>query len=182
VIVQESPPPPMVERRPRQPGPDFVWIEGHWSWARHRGGWVWIAGHWDRRPGYVWIAGHWDHRREGWIWVEGRWGVPAPVVVGPPPPPPAPVVVGPPGPPPQPGVNVVPPPTTPEVVVYSAPPAIIVEERGRPPGPEFAWNGRWVWIHGVWRHHPHWHPGGGWVEGHWEARGGGQIWIEGYWR
>jgi hypothetical protein len=76
-----------------------------------------------------------------------------------------------------------------EVIVNAAPPPIIVEERGRPPGHEFAWipghwtwEGRWIWIHGVWKRHPHWHEGGGWVAGHWEARAGGNVWIEGYWR
>ena len=163
VIIRENPPAPMVERRPIAPGPDFVWIEGHW---RRHGGWEWVPGRWDRRPGYAWVAGHWDRRGDGWFWVEGRWIVPAAPVA---------VVAGPPVP-------------MAEVVVTAAPPPIMVEERGRPPGREFAWipgrwswNGRWVWVRGEWRRHPHWHEGGGWVEGHWEARGGGRVWIEGHW-
>jgi hypothetical protein len=175
-VVVQSPPAPIVERRPAMPGPGYVWIEGHWRWEARRGQWAWVRGHWDIRQGYTWVAGHWDQRPNGWVWVEGRWA--APVVAAPPPPPPAPGVV-----------VASPPPSGPEVIVTSDPPPLIVEEMGRAPGPEFAWipgrwswNGRWVWVRGVWRRHPHWHEGGGWVAGHWEPRGGGHVWIEGYWR
>ena len=163
IIVRENPPAPMVERRPIAPGPDFVWIEGHW---RRHGGWEWVPGRWDRRPGYAWVAGHWDRRGDGWFWVEGRWVVPAAPMA---------VVAGPPTP-------------MAEVVVTAAPPPIMVEDRGRPPGREFAWipgrwswNGRWDWVRGEWRRHPHWHEGGGWAEGHWDMRGGGRVWVEGHW-
>ncbi len=166
IIVRETPPRPMVERRPTAPGPDFVWIEGHWSWAARRSGWAWVPGRWDRRPGYAWVAGRWDRQGEGWIWVEGQWVVPAA---------PEPVVAMRPAPPA-------------EMIVNVAPPAIIVEQRGRAPGREYAWipgrwawNGRWVWVHGEWRRHPHWHEGGGWIEGRWEVRPGGRAWVEGHW-
>jgi hypothetical protein len=172
-VVVQAPPAPVVERMPPAPGPGYAWIEGHWRWEARRGQYVWIRGHWDI---HMWVAGRWDQRPNGWAWVEGRWAVPAAVVEGPPAPPPAPVVVG----SPEPG---------PAVVVYSTPPALIVEQQGPAPGPQFSWiaghwswNGRWVWMRGEWRHHPHWHEGGGWVAGRWEARNGGNVWMEGHWR
>ncbi|HJL16004.1 MAG TPA: hypothetical protein RMH99_10120, partial [Sandaracinaceae bacterium LLY-WYZ-13_1] len=54
VTVQAQPPPPraVVDVRPPQPGPGFVWIAGHWGW---NGSWVWRRGRWiEQRPGYVW--------------------------------------------------------------------------------------------------------------------------------
>lgn len=78
-------------------------------------------------------------------------------------------------------------PNSREVIVAQAPPAIVVEERGGPPSPEYAyqkgrwtWNGsRYVWIRGNWVRRPV-----GkmiWVEGHWDARPGGYVYIPGSW-
>jgi hypothetical protein len=73
VVVEEGmpPPPPQVEVLPVAPGPDFVWIGGHWGW---HGRWVWEGGRYERHPHGRWEAGHWDHRPgRGYVWVEGRW-------------------------------------------------------------------------------------------------------------
>src|SRR5512135_2158380 len=53
VVLQEPPPPPemvmrvreapptgIVERRPPQPSPGAVWVNGYW--VRHRDRWVWL--------------------------------------------------------------------------------------------------------------------------------------------
>jgi hypothetical protein len=92
IVVREAPPAPRYEDRGPQPGPDFFWVEGHWT--RDRDHWVWIRGHWDRRPRpeAVWVAGHWDRRDDGYVWVEGSWevvqdGPPEPYAVEVPPPP-----------------------------------------------------------------------------------------------
>ncbi len=39
------------------PGPDYVWIDGAWSWGG--ASWVWIGGHYSRRPfpHAVWVPG-----------------------------------------------------------------------------------------------------------------------------
>ncbi len=80
-------------------------------------------------------------------------------------------------------------PATTVYVAQSAPPPPIVETYGPAPGPDFfwvgghwGWNGRWVWVHGNYERHPHWHRGGGWVAGRWEARHGRYVWVEGHWR
>lgn len=72
VEVANDPPPEQVEAVPVSPGPNYVWIKGHWRWA---GRWVWTPGHWDAvRRGHEWVAGHWEHRRgRRWIWVPGHW-------------------------------------------------------------------------------------------------------------
>ncbi len=43
------PPPRRVEVKPAKPGPNFVWVEGHWKWKGRRRGHVWVPGHWRRR-------------------------------------------------------------------------------------------------------------------------------------
>jgi hypothetical protein len=73
IIIAPGPPP--IERQevvPGRPGPGWVWIRGHWTWA---GRWVWVRGHWARVPREraVWIPGHWARQGGGWVWVEGHW-------------------------------------------------------------------------------------------------------------
>jgi len=43
VGVQEAPPAPQVEAMPASPGPEYVWVEGSWSWHQR---WVWAPGTW----------------------------------------------------------------------------------------------------------------------------------------
>lgn len=69
----EAPPPPRDVVVGVAPGPDFVWIGGHWYRDRDR--WAWADGRWGRRP-YAharWEEGRWEHRPRGYAWVEGRW-------------------------------------------------------------------------------------------------------------
>lgn len=72
-LVVEAPPAPRLEFRPAQPGPDHLWIAGHWRWdgSSH----VWVAGSWAIRPapGAVWVYGRWVRRTEGWEWAPGHW-------------------------------------------------------------------------------------------------------------
>jgi len=72
VVVNEAPPPPIVEEVYAAPGPDFVWIGGLWTW---NGAWVWAPGHYIRgpHPGAVWIGGSWFHGERGWAWRGGHW-------------------------------------------------------------------------------------------------------------
>jgi hypothetical protein len=159
--IGQPPPPPMVENYGPPPGPEFVWVGGHWAWHHHR--WNWEAGHWARHPGFMWAPGHWNQVNGGWVWVEGGW-VPAG------------------------GVAYAPAPG--EVIIQQAPPPPIVETYGPAPGPDFfwiggrwAWNGgRWGWVGGHWDRHPHWHPGAGWIAGHWNHGPRGYVWVEGRWR
>jgi hypothetical protein len=73
VAVTTAPPATRVEVIGTAPGPDYIWIDGHWGWQG--GEYIWVGGRWDRRPhaNAKWVPGHWKHGRRGWIWSEGHW-------------------------------------------------------------------------------------------------------------
>src|SRR5262245_13303080 len=54
-------PPPQVEAQPPSPGPEYVWVPGHWAWRPAFGRYVWLPGHWvvPAERGLVWVPGHW---------------------------------------------------------------------------------------------------------------------------
>jgi hypothetical protein len=72
-VLMPDPPADVVEVVPAQPGPEFVWIGGHYRWDG--GAYAWISGHWGQAPaGYhEWVAGHWVRSEHRWLWVEGHW-------------------------------------------------------------------------------------------------------------
>lgn len=164
IVVAAHPPPLRVEVIGSSPGPGFIWIRGHWGWHHER--WEWIGGRWDRagQPGSVWVPGAWIERHGGWVWAEGHFVVQAA--------PPPPVM----------GQEV-------EVVASEEPPAPIEETVSVSPGPEYFWvsghwhwNGGWVWVHGGYQRHPHYHQGAYWEAGRWSLRGGSWVWHDGHWR
>jgi len=164
IIVGSQPPPLRVEAAPLSPGPGYIWIRGHWRW--HHGNWDWVGGRWEfvTQPSSTWIPGQWVARGNGWVWIEGHYAVVAA---------------------PQP----LPPGQQYEVVASEEPPAPIAELAPIAPGPEFFWigghwhwNRGWVWVHGRYDRHPHFHPGAGWDPGHWDRRGNNWVWHEGHWR
>jgi WXXGXW repeat (2 copies) len=72
-------------------------------------------------------------------------------------------------------------------LIVQQPPAPQVEVIPAPPGPEYYWvpgywnwQGRWVWVSGVYVHRPH--PHAVWVNGYWAHRRGGYVWMRGHWR
>lgn len=67
-----APPPPRSEAISAKPGPNFVWIGGHWKWNGQR--YVWTPGHWVKaKPGKSWVPGHWEKRGPHWVWKKGHW-------------------------------------------------------------------------------------------------------------
>jgi hypothetical protein len=75
-----GPPPPLQDEVVvATPGPDFVWIGGHYEYGVDAKSYTWKAGSWERppHPGATWVApryeerggkriyhaGHWDHHR-----------------------------------------------------------------------------------------------------------------------
>ncbi len=68
--VATAPPPPQQEVIVTSPGPDYVWVNGYWSWDGFR--WVWVSGHWalPPYPSAIWIGGYW----RGGMWYHGYWG------------------------------------------------------------------------------------------------------------
>ncbi len=186
IIVEAPPPPPRQEVILVRPSPRHVWIAGYWYNNGRRYGWV--AGHWvlPPREGAAWIAPHYEQRSNRQVFVAGFWrnGAGRPVAsarVAPPP------VIAPQPPSREPaGNNVRPVPSGVIVVRERVPPP---QAETRPPAP----SRDHVWIKGYWRHdgrvfvwvRGHWEkpPRRGmiWVEPRWEAREGGQVFIEGSW-
>jgi hypothetical protein len=75
-----------------------------------------------------------------------------------------------------------------QVVIRVAPPAVVVERPVPSPGPRYVWVGgyhrwtgvRYVWVPGHYVIPPR--PGVVWVAPRWVARGGGWVFVAGYWR
>ena len=77
-----------------------------------------------------------------------------------------------------------------QIVVRVGPPPRVVERVPPPPHehPGWAWHAgyhrwdgeRYVWVPGAYVEPPYAHAR--WVEGHWDHRGGGFVWVEGSWR
>jgi WXXGXW repeat (2 copies) len=77
-----EPPAPRAYRVPRQPGPDYVWVEGYWYPQGSR--YHWHEGYWTRPPyeGAYWVEpyyvggryfpGRWESRR-GTLAHDHRW-------------------------------------------------------------------------------------------------------------
>ncbi len=78
-IVKVAPPAPRAEVRSVSPGPEYVWVMGHWY--RINDTWTWTSGYWElpAQPKAVWVTGHWMQKGPpleqdgGWYWVEGYW-------------------------------------------------------------------------------------------------------------
>ena len=73
VYVRVGPPVERSEVIVVRPGPDYVYVRGHWGYGG--GGYAWVPGRWERpdRAHRRWAEGHWAHDRNGWYWIEGRW-------------------------------------------------------------------------------------------------------------
>jgi YXWGXW repeat-containing protein len=71
--VEVAPPPPRVELVAVSPGPDYVWIDGHWAWRGQE--YLWEPGRWEAKASghRGWHKGEWKHARQGWYWQEGHW-------------------------------------------------------------------------------------------------------------
>lgn len=64
-----EPPAPRAYRVPRQPGPDYLWIEGYWY--PDGGHYKWHDGYWTHAPyeGAYWVAPYYLHGE----YFPGRW-------------------------------------------------------------------------------------------------------------
>jgi len=73
VVVAQAPPPPPVEVAVASPGPDYVWVEGRWTW--NGAAWVWVRGYWivPPHPRAIWVGPHWVYGPRGWYCRPGYW-------------------------------------------------------------------------------------------------------------
>jgi hypothetical protein len=73
VVVTQAPPAAQAEVVLAQPGPDYRWIPGYWTWRNER--YEWMAGHWEIPPqrDSVWVAPRWESESGGYRFYEGYW-------------------------------------------------------------------------------------------------------------
>ncbi len=73
IFAPVAPPAPRQEYRPVRPGPQAIWVGGHWRWAGR--GHVWVPGYWQVPPRryHDWVPGHWRSGPRGWVWIDGHW-------------------------------------------------------------------------------------------------------------
>lgn len=72
VFSMESPPPaPKTEGKPLAPGPDLVWVDGHYMPVENQ--WRWVTGAWAKpaTPISVWIPARYDEKTKKWY--PGYW-------------------------------------------------------------------------------------------------------------
>lgn len=72
--AHRAPPSDISENPSQQPGPQYLWVVGHYSWDGND--FQWHAGQWAVPPnGYSnWSAGHWDQvGSNNWAYTEGHW-------------------------------------------------------------------------------------------------------------
>ncbi len=85
-------PPQSLEVGPNtpQPGEDFAWAPGSWTWAQDR--YVWRPGYWvQAQPNWVWVPSSYVPTPGGYVYNDGYWDYPvanrgvqfAPVAFGP---------------------------------------------------------------------------------------------------
>lgn len=74
VTTTQAPPTAQAEVVLAQPGPDYKWVPGYWTWRDSR--YEWMAGHWELPPhsDAVWVAPHYEPEASGgYRYYEGYW-------------------------------------------------------------------------------------------------------------
>lgn len=168
IVVKKRPKRPQIKVvKPKRPGKNHIWVDGHWVWNPRSKNYVWKRGHWvPKRKKHRYVAGHWEKVPGGWKWLPGTWVTQKTVKVGKKTIVKTKPVVG----------RKVPGAEIKTGVVKKRPkkPNIKVK-RPKKPGPQY------VWIRGHWR----WNPRSGnyvWKRGHWAAKRPGFRYVPGKWK
>jgi hypothetical protein len=74
VVASQAPPPPPTEVVVASPGPDYVWVDGEWTWNGVT--WVWIGGRWvlPPYPHAIWVGPRWERGLPAGIGYQGIGG------------------------------------------------------------------------------------------------------------
>jgi WXXGXW repeat (2 copies) len=73
-IVTQAPPALQQEVVIAQPGSDYKWVPGYWTWRSNQ--YQWVTGHWEIPPhsDSVWVAPHYEPESSGGFrFYEGYW-------------------------------------------------------------------------------------------------------------
>jgi len=72
-IVTVAPPALQSEVVLAQPGANYVWVPGYWTW--HSEGYEWVAGNWQLPPhsSSVWVAPRCEQQGNAYKFTEGYW-------------------------------------------------------------------------------------------------------------
>ncbi|HEV7509813.1 MAG TPA: hypothetical protein VGS07_33380 [Thermoanaerobaculia bacterium] len=77
VSIRVNAPPPVLRQEVvvARPGPDFVWVRGHYDWVGGPRGYVWLPGAWVRPPHAraVWVAPRYERRGRHHFYARGYW-------------------------------------------------------------------------------------------------------------
>jgi len=71
------PPPPLpIYEQPPLPGPDYLWVPGHWAWSDWVDDYYWVAGYWDQppEPELLWTPAWWGWDYGAYRFHDGYWG------------------------------------------------------------------------------------------------------------
>jgi hypothetical protein len=73
VLLEQAPPPLIVERRPAPPSGNYIWIDGYWNWTNQR--YTWQAGRYEAppQPDVVWIAPRYEVVGGKTHYYAGQW-------------------------------------------------------------------------------------------------------------
>ncbi len=76
IRIGYAPPPIPVFAQPPLPGPDYIWIPGHWAWSDWVDDYYWVQGYWELPPelGLLWTPAWWGWDRGGYRYHDGYWG------------------------------------------------------------------------------------------------------------
>lgn len=72
VVIKKPVKPHVVAVKVAQPGPNMIWIDGHWRVKNNK--YIWSNGYWTKaRPNMIRTSGHWRKVPGGWKWSPGHW-------------------------------------------------------------------------------------------------------------
>jgi len=72
-VVYQAMPAPQSEVMSPQPGPDYAWVPGHWTYRET--GYIWITGHWEYPPhgSATWVGPRCEPENGAYRFYEGYW-------------------------------------------------------------------------------------------------------------
>lgn len=76
IRIGYAPPPIPVYAQPPLPGPDYIWVPGHWAWSDWIDDYYWVNGYWELppEPGLLWTPAWWGWEGGAFGFHQGYWG------------------------------------------------------------------------------------------------------------